>query len=61
MASQKDVGILAMDIYFPPTCVRQVDGMPLDFGSASAFAAAEIVLSALFSAPFLLSRTPAMC
>lgn len=23
MDSQKDVGILAMDIYFPPTCVRQ--------------------------------------
>jgi len=24
MAGRKDVGILAMDIYFPPTCVQQV-------------------------------------
>ena len=24
MSGRKDVGILAMDIYFPPTCVQQV-------------------------------------
>jgi hypothetical protein len=24
MEERKDVGILAMDIYFPPTCVQQV-------------------------------------
>jgi hypothetical protein len=29
MADRKDVGILAMDIYFPPTCVQQVKFSPL--------------------------------
>ena len=31
---RKDVGILAMDIYFPPTCVQQVNFFPLALSCA---------------------------
>ena len=31
----KNVGILAMDIYFPPTCVQQVTDLASDFSFLS--------------------------
>ncbi|KAL9286480.1 putative hydroxymethylglutaryl-CoA synthase [Arabidopsis thaliana] len=44
----KNVGILAMDIYFPPTCVQQVTKLQAFFFLFSLFIIGAIAFDTLF-------------